>query len=83
MHDVIYKILLLHGKQDTENYMKFAFQVIINGIKRISSCYNLKDTSSIIYNVYFNQNNKTDAKKKKRKKIRNENKLNKFNDASK
>lgn len=29
---VIYKILVLHGKQGTENYMKFAFQIIINGI---------------------------------------------------
>lgn len=63
LHDVIYKIL--NAKQGTENYMKFAFQIIINGIPYLF-LLQFKGLILQLYNYmcYFNQNNKNNAEKK-------------------
>lgn len=68
LHDVIYKIFLLHAKQGTENYMKFAFQIIINGIPYLF-LLQFKGLMLQLYNYmcYFNQNNKNNAEKNQKR----------------
>lgn len=66
LHDVIYKIL--NAKQGTENYMKFAFQIIINGIPYLF-LLQFKGLILQLYNYmcYFNQNNKNNAEKNQKR----------------